>query len=435
MDGNNPGEIEEQLIDFADQWTYSDLSEDEISFTKKILLDGFACTLEGSLAQPTQIITGAVIDRDGSEEASIIGSEENVSLGSASLANGVMIRNYDYSDTVLVPFPESDAELPVAGCHPSEHIPSILATSEYVGADGEEFVAAVALSYELTKRFLHAIDGASYSSRGSFKTALPGVVIPSVVGDLLDLSKEEIASAMGIAGSKIGFSVHNSMSKVPNTMTKSFSVNEMAASAVFGTRLASNGYTGPRNILTCNNGFFDEVYGSTPETEYLTNPDSFEFVTETLFKLYPVNSASQGVVHSLMELLTNNDLTADEIDEIDVHVSSGAFSHSSDPKGYFQVNEESADHSLRYSCSVACLDQEVTTVQYRNERYTDPDVVEFSKKLNFHEDESYNSYLRPGRVRIRLDNGDTLENETLYPPGDIEKEVTFEQLREKVAVG
>jgi 2-methylcitrate dehydratase PrpD len=112
-------------------------------------------------------------------------------------------------------------------------------------------------------------------------------------------------------------------------------------------------------------------------------------------------------------------------------VSTGAFSHSSDTENYFQVNEESADHSLRYSCSVACLDQEVTTAQYRNERYTDPDVVEFSKHLNFHVDESYDRYLRPGRVRIQLRNGETLENETLYPPGDIENEISFDQLREK----
>lgn len=425
------GENEEFLIEFSKHWSYEGMSAEEIASTKEALIDTFGCAVEGALAPPAEIVTERVLDRGGAREATILGSDEKVPLEAATMVNGVMLRNYDLNDTLVRPLADSGTELPVVGYHPSESIPAILALCEHQGLSGREFLTTVALSYELCGRVLYTVEGESTADRGYHHASFPGILIPLVAGRLLDLSTRKIANALGMAASSVSLNVIDYMSKVPNNMMKSMACNDRAAVAVQHTRLAGDGFTGTTNVLSTDGGFFDMVFGSNINEGQLLDEESNEYVTEIFFKLYSADSTTQGSIHSLLTLVEEHDIQPEEVELIDIHIGTRPYNHTRDPNRYFQINEETADHSLPYALSVACLDRAVVPEQFREERFRDEDVIEFSERLAFHIDDAYDAIGQAGRVEIHLEDRQSVEEETVYPPGHQENPLSREQLESK----
>lgn len=425
------GEHEQFLANFADEWGLSKMSSLEIETTKNILLDTIACSIEGSLGPPSKIVQEVITRRGGREESSIIGTGVKVPADMASIVNGTFIRTYDFNDTMLRALPGSGTDLPIVGAHPSENIAPLLAISEREGVSGEEFLANIALGHEITGRLMWSLKGQSFADRGYHQSALAGIVVPVIVGDLLDLSTEEIGNAIGISGPNVTLNIVDNMPHVPNNMMKSLAYNQMAGLSTLGVSLAQEGFTGTSNVLGAPDGYLDLVVGNDRNEDHLLRPESQEHVTKTFFKLYPADSTTQGAVHSMVSVMNENDIDASEIKSIDVITGTRTHYHTRDPNRFFEINEETGDHSLRYLLSVACLDKEVVPEQYRQKRYADSDVREFSRKLNFRANKEYDSIGQSGLIRVNLDDGTTIEKETRIPPGHRDNPLSEEQLRTK----
>lgn len=423
------GEYTRTIVDLTRSWTYDAMSEEEIRAAKISLLDTVACGIEGGLADPSRIAKQAALRRGGVADATILGTDRQVPIDTATRVNGVMIRSYDLNDTFAVALEVGD--LPLQGSHPSEAIPAALAVAEREGVCGERFLASIGLSYELNARFVEMVAGTSLAERGFHHGTFAGLVVPPVGGYLMDLPREEIAHAIGMGATRATLNVIDTMSKRPNNATKSLAYPEAAAAAVHGTELAANGFTGPVSALEGYGGVLDIVYGDDPDVRKLSASGSQGYLRDTIRKRYPADATTQGTVHSVLTLVNDNKIDPPAITSIDVYTGTRCHLHTSDPERFFTINEETADHSLRYLCSVACLDGEVTTDQYRKERYRDEDVRSFADRLSFHVDENYDDTPQAGRVEIHLESGNTLTAETVYPPGSLENPLTPDAVEEK----
>lgn len=423
------GEYVDALVELVQTWEYDSMSESEIRIAKESLIDTVACGMEGALAGPTRIVANAMSRRGGTGDATVLGTTQRLPVDAATHVNGVMIRSYDLNDTWIVPLERGD--LPLQGSHPSENIPPALAVAERHHVDGRRFLASIGLAYELNARFVSMVTGRSLAERGFHHGTFAGLIVPLVTSYLMDLSREATANALGIGATRATLNVIDTMSKRPNNATKSFAYPSASAAAVLGTELAADGYTGPVSALEGYGGVLEIVYGDESDVDQLVATDSHEYAVRTLRKVYPADATTQGTVHSLVSLISGEEIDPETIDAVDVYTGTRCHVHTKDPDSYFTINEETADHSLRYLCSVACLDGEVVPEQYRTKRYRDADVASFADRLTFSIDESYDHTPQAGRVQVHLEGGTTLERETIYPPGNPENPLSREQIEDK----
>ena len=156
-------------------------------------------TKKGSICTPvsythlTGVIVRKVIDAfETGGGSTIIGSGKKTLPHYAALANGVMLRYWDFNDSYHFPMGKM-----LSGSHPSEIIPTCLAVGEGEQIDGKELLTSIVLGYELSGRFIRAIRrlplenrGWNFDSRGAFIT-------PLVAGRLMKLSREQMENAFG----------------------------------------------------------------------------------------------------------------------------------------------------------------------------------------------------------------------------------------------
>ena len=87
--------VAEQLSKFSTDLPYSDLPDDVIHLTKRMIIDTIGCALGGYSSEPSKIARDIAQTVTSSNPASIIGNGLTSSPALATFANGVMIRYLD----------------------------------------------------------------------------------------------------------------------------------------------------------------------------------------------------------------------------------------------------------------------------------------------------------------------------------------------------
>jgi 2-methylcitrate dehydratase len=142
-----------------------------------------------------------------------------------------------------------------ATCHPSDNIGPLLAASQFRPTSGKDFLAAMAVAYQIECRLVLEIP---VMKEGIDHTLLLGYSMTAGVARLLDLNEEQTAHALGITGSSISPMV---TSRAAYTYEwKGFASSMDALDCMNIAFLAREGMTGPVAIFEGPKGF-DEVFG------------------------------------------------------------------------------------------------------------------------------------------------------------------------------
>ena len=142
-----------QLAEYACALRYEDLSEAVVHEVKRRVIDSLGCALGAWNEEPCVIARNVASEFSAKNGATIIGTDHQAPPDWAAFATGCAIRYFDYNDTYLSKEP----------AHPSDNIAAALAVAESVGANGREFITAIALAYEVQCRLC---DAASIRARG-----------------------------------------------------------------------------------------------------------------------------------------------------------------------------------------------------------------------------------------------------------------------------
>jgi len=132
---------------------------------KHRILDTFGAMVSGARMRPGMMALKYVRTLGGAAQASVIGSSFRTTVINAALANAMCA----HAD-------ETDDFEPVTKAHPgSAVIPAALAMAELNGSNGQQFIRAVALGYDLACRLLMALGpdlvrGSSRSAEGTAST-------------------------------------------------------------------------------------------------------------------------------------------------------------------------------------------------------------------------------------------------------------------------
>jgi 2-methylcitrate dehydratase len=435
--------ISRTISEFAVNLKYDDLPEKVINEVKRFLYDSIGCAFGGYHTKDVNILRDIYKETGGKPEATLIGFGDKIPSVNATLVNSLMIRAQDFNDIYWKEDPS----------HPSDLIPATLSVAEMVGASMKDVITAIVLAYEFEQRLCEfAVPG--IRERKWHHATLTQFVSPIVAGKLLKLNIDQMVNAIGISGSHshtIGCPTAGKLTMMKNT------VDPMAVqSGVFAALMAQKGYTGTEAVFEGKEGFMDCFFGWDVK-EQKVNPvemkgrdalgswqwdieklvgglgESFK-ILECGMKAFPTEALTHTHITATLKVVTNNNITYDQIDSITITTIARACDILFDPHKYRPESRETADHSLPYCIAAALVDHKITTQSFSEEKMKDRRIWEVIDKIKGEASEEFEKMFpakQPSKVVVRTKDGKEYSEYLEYPKGDPREPMTMEDLENK----
>jgi 2-methylcitrate dehydratase len=406
---------------WSENLSFDDLSSDAVHEARRYLLDSVGCALGGYLQHDVKIALDVLGPMAGAGGATVIGTGAKLDPVSASLLNALMVRVMDYNDIYWKQDPS----------HPSDIIPAAMACGEIKNRDGRDLVVGIVLGHEFEQRLCEAAFP-GIRERGWHHATLTAFAAPIVAGKLLGLDWERMQHAIGISASRhatLGAVTAGKLTMMKNT------VDPMATqSGVVAALLAEKGYTGPEHVLDGKEGLV-QCLGPEWKLEILTDGlgDSWR-ITECGMKAYPTEALTHAPISCVLDLMSEHDLSADEVEKVRIRSLARAADILADPSKYDPRSKETADHSLPYVIAAALADRQVTPLQFTDEKIMDPKIRAQLNKVEVVADaeiEALFPKLQRVVVTIVTTSGEEHTKQIDYPKGDPRNPLTDQEIEEK----
>jgi len=406
----------EQLAAFAVQATYEDMSAEARQALKAHVLDSLGCAIGALDGEPIRLVRAEIELLGGNSLVTLIGGGKTAPDRGA-FYNGALVRYLDYMDTCL-----TKGE----SFHPCDNLGAVLAASEYAGRTGKEFLAALAVAYQVQCRLSEV---APVRARGFDHTTQGAYAAAAGVAKALGLDIPHTANAIAISGTA------NNALRVTRTghlsHWKGLAYPYTSFSATNAAFLARQGITGPIEVFEGNKGFMDTIAGHfTIDWAH----EDLEYVRRTIIKRYDAEIHAQSALEGILELRAAHNLQASQIEHITIDIFDVAYhiigGGEEGSKHEVQTKEE-ADHSLPYMLAVAILDGEVTPRQYAPERITRDDVQRLMRKIEVRPNAAFSQRFpdeMPCRIQVALQDGQTLVTEKADYEGFFTRPMSWDQV-------
>jgi len=361
--------ISQKWARFALRLNHKDIPSVALEEARRFLLDSVGCAFSALDNKDTQAAYNYIQDLGGKEQATIIGWGTKANLPQATLINSLLVRALDYNDIYW----EQDPS------HPSDIIPAVLSTGEFMKKNGKEILVGIIIAYELEMRMcLAAFPGVR--EIGWHHATLTQLVSPVVVGRILDLNEEEMVAAIGISGSShftLGGVVAGHLTNMKNAADP-FAVEAGVRAAL----LASKGYSGPVEVFEGKEGLFEVLDKVKWDRDILTKGLGENFLINRCgYKAFPTEALTHQPITAALEVMQENNLNPKEVKEILVGTTTRGADILSDPSKYKPTTKETADHSLPYCIAVAVAKGNVLPSDFEEGALRDPFVWSLLDKI------------------------------------------------------
>lgn len=355
----------EDLARFAAGLRYEDLPDSTGRFVRDWLVDSIGCALAGAQGDETASFSTFARNAGGAGEASVIGSEERLSLLGATLANGYLITAVTVCDTYVPAHVHISPEI----------IPPALAVAERDGADGRQLLASIAIGAEIAVR---VAAGINYPVAGKLGWHMPGIVGPfgaaASVGRLLGLDALQMRNAFGLAGSQSAGTWASW-----GTPTVKFHQARGGASGLIAALLAAQDFKSSAEILAHKDGGILAAYSDGGKPEALTEGLGGRFELERIaLRLWPGGTPLQPTLTAIFELIGRERPDFAAIDRVRISVSPDvhqAHARFDEPKGTFE-----ALLSYQFTTAAALRDGRFWLDTLAPARIDDPQLRQFMRE-------------------------------------------------------
>lgn len=329
---------------------------------------------------------------------------------------------------------EADEGYTPGSMHPTSVVlPAVFATAQEIGARPDRVLVAAAIGMELSCRIAAA--GHPATRNGHFhNTPLAGVFgAAAAVGVLRNLTVDEIANALGIAGSHAGglFEFLSGSAEV-----KRVHPGKAARDGVVSADLASAGLTGPTTVLEGRDGYFAAFAGTAGRDwfpEHVRDGLGERWVLlDTYIKPYPCCRHLHGAIDAVLALRHEHAIDPDTVTEVTV----GTFSIAAKHSGTTLDTVLEAQLSLPFTVAVALRRGTVTLTDFGPDTRSDPAITRLMDTVTVQTDDAADAdYPRSGRpadVTISLADGTALRHRVQHPYGEPTNPLDDPALEDKV---
>lgn len=385
--------VVDELASFVVKAEYDQLSEEARLQAKIRLLDALGCAL-GALGSPViEAIAAQIDDFGGNPSCTLIGGGRTAP-DRAAFYNSALVRFLDFNDSYL-----AKGET----CHPSDNLGAVLAACEYAGGTGRDFLTALTVAYQVQCRLS---DVAPVRAKGFDHTVQGAYAVAAGVSKALHLDQSKTANAIAISGTSYNALRVTRTGALSNW--KGLAYPDMAFGATHAAFLAMRGITGPREVFEGNKGFMETISG---HFSLDWSKENLEKITQTVVKRFNAEIHSQATVEGILELKHEQNITASDIQAIDIETFDVAYNiigGGEEGEKFTIHTKEEADHSLPYIVSVAFLDDQVLPAQYSPERINRGDVQSLLRRVRVRPVAEFSQRFpteMPCRLTITLNNG------------------------------
>src|SRR5689334_18069815 len=377
--------------------------------TKHHLLDTIAAIVSGSRLEPGKKAIGYVRTLAGPREASVIGSRILTTAVNAALANG-MLAHADETDDSHAP------SLTHPGCG---IVPAALAMAERQRRRGTALLGAVALGYDVGCRLTQSLDAYQFREDGhSTHSFGPMFGAAAAAGALAGLREQQVRYLLSYAAQQA--SGISCWMRDTDHIEKAFDFGGMPArNGVAAATMVSAGFTGVEDVFAGERNFF-VAYGRDPNPEVLVSGLGTTYeIMNTNIKRWSVGSPIQAPLDSLLALIEQERIGADDVEKLVVRVAR---------QGANTVdNRNMPDICLQHMCAVMLRDGTVTFQSAHDQkRMRDRKVLALRRRIELRADEALTQAMpsRQGIVEIRLRDGREFTHHTKAVRGTADNPMT-----------
>lgn len=348
--------------------------------TKHHILDTIAAAVSGAELTPGLHATRFARAYGGRPVATVIASDIRCGPIEAAMANGVL-SNAD----------ETDDNYSTGGAHPGcAIVPAVLAIGEANGIDGERFIRAVALGYDVGLRAFklvaqggvlaetHNIVGTFGASAGS--------------GCAVGLDTAQMRTLIDYASQQAGAGI-GAWRQDTEHVEKSFMFGGMGArNGVTSAMLVQSGWTGVNDVFSGPGNLF-QSYAPQVDPWMLVDGLGEEYeVTKTIIKKWSTGGPIQSPLDAIDLIRRRRPYALGELERIDIRVATSAADKIDD--------SVMTNLSMQQMVAVLLIDEALSfKAAHEDARMHDPEVLRLKSKIRVIADESLESLL-PARVAI-----------------------------------
>ena len=249
------------IAEWACSLNYEHLSPEAIQAAKLFWFDSIGCALGGSQQEDAKILLKhyRAMGRRKTQGPPRSFPVSRPTRSTSSFLNGHMMRAMDYNDIYWKADP----------CHPSDLIAAPLALCESEGLSGKDLILATIIAYEIEMR-LCEVGRPGVREYGWHHATLSAFAAPIAAGRVLNLTPDQMVSAMGISASRTfcpGAVTAGKLTNMKNTVDPW--AGRMGAESAL---LARGGFSGPEHIIDGKEGLFAVFH----HVQYKGEPATFD---------------------------------------------------------------------------------------------------------------------------------------------------------------
>ena len=417
-----------EMAEFAVNLKLSDVPPEVIARAKGLILDGIGCGLFAANLPWTKIIAKLVhqLEPQGGQ-ISVWGRGEKTSAIHAALLNGTMVQGYELDDANAACFHACAVVLPAA-----------FAAAEFIGADkvdGKKLLTAIIAGFEIGPRVGLCMNGDLMMVKGWHA---PGIFGPfaaaATAGNILGLNADQMFHAFGIAGPQAS----GLMAAQFGSMVKRMLCGKNSQSGLYAAMLAREGLTGIENVFEQHYGGYCTTFTQTEhgfDLSQLTDGLGTRWETMRItLKRFCCSAMVMAPLDAVQELIAENDLKAEDVEEITVAATDTTISHGG-WWPYVPGGITGAQMHIGFGIAMMLIEGDVFVDQMVEANVGRPDLVELANRVHVVRDLEREKLPRPyhrgAAVDVNLKNGKVLSKTADYFIGTFERPMTDAQMSEK----
>jgi len=416
-----------EYVDFCLSLKYEYLPSLVVESIKRLGLDFIGTAIYGTLEDSSKAILKFIQSLNLHGDCTVIGVPQKYPPHYAALANGTFVKPIELDDV------ENSSSL-----HPGAAIwPVILAGGEKYHIDGKKLITSAVLGYETIIRLGQAINPGEHYKHGFHPSSTCGHFAATVAASkLLNLNKQQMMDALGIAGSQTSGSFRYI---VAGSWTKAFHSGWAAHNGILAAHLAQIGFDAPTDIFEGQYGFL-ESYSQNTHPEFILKDLGKVYQTiRTGIKIHTACRAEHPALDAVLAIVRENDLKPQDIQRVDIYMIEHAFKLVVEPEDAKRApkNVVEAMHSVYFGAAMAILKRRAFIEEHTENWLHSPEVQNLIKKIYVHQDPELDKLLPekfPAKAVIYTNDGRKLEKFLEVPHGDgLLDPLSMEELKGKYA--
>lgn len=406
-----------RIADWAVAERDARLPADILHHAKRAVLDWFAALLPGAVVPPATLLRAALADEIGHGAALLYPDGPRAPARVAALVNGAASHTVEFDDVFR------DA-IYHPGC---PTISAALALAQAEGADGERFLRAVIVGYEISNRIGMAVNPAHYrywhttGTVGCFGAA-------AAAASVLRLDGERTAHALATVGT---FAAGLQQAFRSDAMSKPLHAGRAAEAGVLAALAAGKGVTGALDILEGRAGFGAAMAGGPSWDGIFDDLGRRCTIAETTFKNHGCCAHTFAAIDGALALRREHGLTPERIRRIRV----GTYRTALDVTGSHRATTAfEGKFSLPFVVAAALVHGSVRLDAFSAARLADPRTQDLLRRVELHIDPELDAAFpgrRAARIEIERDDGSVLRHYQPTRKGDPDMPLSDEELTEK----